>query len=106
MDRRFARRKQEMLAECEVDSQLLNEVLPHLVEFMAPFQKCLGKARGQHAEEYLQGLLSNLRRKNVESIAYQLDQDRRNLQHFIGTAEWDHAPLIDELCRQVAEHGR
>lgn len=104
MDRRFEVRKQEMLADCEVDQGLLREVLPQLVKFIAPFQRCLGKARGQHAEEYVQGLLSNVKRKNVESIAYQLDQDRRNLQHFIGTAEWDHAPLLDELCGQVADN--
>jgi len=39
----------------------------------------------------------------VESIAYRHDQDRRNLQHFIGCAEWDHGPLMLELARQVGE---
>jgi SRSO17 transposase len=102
MDRRFERRKEQMLAECEVDPGLLRDAGPRLASFLAPFQRRLaGDAPRQHAVEYAQGLVSNLKRKNVESIAYQLDQDRRNLQHFIGTAKWDHAPLVDELCSQV-----
>jgi SRSO17 transposase len=51
----------------------------------------------------MSGLISDLERKNVESIAYNHDQDRRNLQHFIGCAEWDHQPLLMELARQVGQ---
>jgi SRSO17 transposase len=102
MERRFARRKQEMLAECEVCPELLRDVQPRLGEFLAPFSACLCvEAQRVHALEFCQGLLSKVERKNVESIAYQHDQDRRNLQHFIGTAEWNHQPMLDELCRQV-----
>jgi SRSO17 transposase len=100
MDRRFEDRKQAMLAECVAGAELMSAPA-HLKEFLRPFQNLLGPAAAEHSEEYAQGLLSNLERKNVESIAYQHDQDRRALQHFIGTAKWDHAPLLDELCRQV-----
>lgn len=51
----------------------------------------------------MSGLISDLERKNVESIAYGQDQDRRNLQHFVGTAGWDSQPLLMELARQVGE---
>ncbi|MBI3838274.1 MAG: transposase, partial [Planctomycetia bacterium] len=102
MERRFSRRKQEMLAECEVGPELLRDIQPRLGEFLAPFSVCLCvEAQRVHALEFCQGLLSKVERKNVESIAYQHDQDRRNLQHFIGTAEWNHQPMLDELCRQV-----
>jgi SRSO17 transposase len=102
MDRRAKACMEALLAECEVRPESLREVPAHLVKFIRPFQECLvGNAPRKHAVEYVQGLLSNVKRKNVESIAYQLDQDRRNLQHFIGTAPWDHVPLVDELCRQV-----
>jgi SRSO17 transposase len=50
---------------------------------------------------YLAGLLSDLERKNVESIAYRHDLDRGNLQRFIGWSPWDHEPLVRELARQV-----
>src|SRR6516225_596445 len=93
MERRFALRKEAMLAECEV---------VRLVTFVKPFAELLGQpAQRQHATDYLSGLISDLERKNVESIAYRHDQDRRNLQHFIGCAVWDHQPLMTELAREV-----
>jgi SRSO17 transposase len=70
--------------------------------FVQPFADCLRlPAQRVHTTEYVSGLISDLGRKNIESIAYGHDQDRRNLQHFIGSAEWDHQPLFIELARQV-----
>jgi SRSO17 transposase len=37
----------------------------------------------------------------VESIAYRHDQERVNLQRFIGVAPWDHQPLLEELAQRV-----
>ena len=51
----------------------------------------------------MQGLLSDLEDKNVESIAYRFGQERLPLQWFVGTSAWDHEPLRDELVRQVGE---
>jgi SRSO17 transposase len=104
MERRFALRKEAMLAECEVPPQVFRGVVDRLVDFVDPFSKLLSQpAQRRHTEDYLTGLVSDLERKNVESIAYRHDQDRRNLQHFIGCAEWDHAPLMQELARQVGQ---
>src|SRR5438132_14324606 len=52
---------------------------------------------------YLAGLLSHLDRKNAEQIAALVDVERLVLQAFIGTAPWDHRPLIQVLVGQVAE---
>jgi len=102
MERRFELRKEAMLAECEVSPQVFAGVAERLAKFVEPFAELLGQpAQRDHATEYLNGLMSDLERKNVESIAYRHDQDRRNLQHFIGCAEWDHRPLMTELARQV-----
>lgn len=102
MERRFLERKRAMLAECVVLAETATRSPRRLKEFLPPFTICLEQeSQRLHAEEFCQGLLSNVKRKNVESIAYEHDQDRRNLQHFIGTAKWDHAPMIDELCGQV-----
>ena len=49
------------------------------------------------------GFVSDLDRKDTESIAYRHDQDRRDLQHFVGESAWDHEPLLMELARQVGE---
>ncbi len=51
---------------------------------------------------YLQGLLSHLPRKNAEDIATWVDVERQVLQDFIGTASWDHRPLVTVLVGQVA----
>lgn len=102
MERRFAIRKQELLAECQVSPRVFQHMVERLEQFAEPFvTQLVQPAQRVHARTYLQGLLSNLERKNVESIAYRDDQDRRNLQHFIGTADWDHRPLQQELTRQV-----
>lgn len=104
MDRRFEVRKQEMLAECEVSPQVFRGVVERMKEFVQPFADLLRlPAQREHAAYYVSGLVSDLKRKNVESIAYRHDQDRRNLQHFVGTAEWDHQPLFTELARQVGQ---
>jgi hypothetical protein len=102
MERRFELRLEAMLQECEVPPQLMEGVTERLKQFVEPFAALLTQpAQRRRAGEYLSGLVSDLERKNVESIAYRLDQDRRNLQHFIGTAEWDHQPLFEELARQA-----
>lgn len=44
--------------------------------------------------QYVAGLASQVKRKNVESIAYHHDQDRQMLQKFIGQYTWDHWPLV------------
>lgn len=102
MERRFELRKAAMLAECDVSPLVFSEVEQRLAKFVEPFAQLLRQpAQRSHAADYLSGLLSDLKRKNVESIAYRHDQERDPLQHFIGCAEWDHAPLMTELARQV-----
>lgn len=104
MERRFELRKEAMLAECEVAPQVFGGALDRLAKFVEPYAELLTQAaQRQHTAEYISGLVSDLKRKNVESIAYRHDQDRRNLQHFIGCAEWDHQPLMMELAKQVGE---
>jgi SRSO17 transposase len=72
--------------------------------FMVPFVSTFRRQEpSAHAHTYVRGLLSEVERKNVESIAYRFGQDRLPLQRFIGWAEWDEAPLRQELTRQVAE---
>jgi len=104
MEARYATRKQQLLAECQIAPEIFDQVLPRLTTFMAPFVETFCRQElDQHAHTYLCGLLSDVERKNVESIAYRFGQDRLPLQRFIGWAPWDDAPLRQELTRQVAE---
>src|SRR3954464_10341956 len=102
MDRRFAARRAELLADAEVDPRILRGVLPRLERFLDPFVALLQRSeQGGHARTYVAGLVSSLEYKNVESIAYLHDQPREPLQQFIGQSPWDHRPWLAELSRQV-----
>lgn len=104
MEARYATRKHQLLEECQVAPAIFQEVLPRLHTFMKPFVETLsGQALHQHARTYICGLLSDVERQNVESIAYRFGQERLPLQRFIGWAEWDDTPLRQELIGQVAQ---
>ena len=102
MERRFRVRLEELLGDAEVPPGLLRGALPRLESFLQPFVKALQTPEQQaNTKQYVQGLVSDLDSKDVESIAYWHDRERQGLQKFIGQAEWDHQPLLTELVRQV-----
>ena len=102
MERRFAVRYEELLAEAEVKPEALEGVLERLKEFVGPFAASLvHAAQRDHLEEYVAGLVSNVKRKNIETIAYLHEQDRQPLQKFIGQKPWEWQPLVGELARQI-----
>jgi SRSO17 transposase len=102
MERRFEVRKLEILKEAQVKPQVSQGMLNRLEKFTEPFAARVGRVeRKEHTRVYIAGLLSDLERKNVESIAYRHDQERVNLQRFIGVAPWDHQPLLEELAQRV-----
>ena len=105
MEARYALRKTQLLAECQIAPEIFEQVIPRLYTFMKPFVTSFqGQAADQHAKTYVCGLLSNVERKNIESIAYRFGQSRLPLQSFIGWDEWDDAPLRDALRGQVKTH--
>jgi SRSO17 transposase len=104
MERRFEIRKDEMLSDCVVSATMVRDLPERLVAFAQPFIACLRYTEQRtHAQTYLEGLLSDIERKNAESIAYRHDEDRLGLQDFVGTSPWDYRPLLDELASQVGK---
>jgi SRSO17 transposase len=104
LERRFAIHKRELLQDCAVDPKVFAGLLERLRPFAQPFLDRLDRLEQRtYAQTYLNGLLSDLERKNAEAIAYYFDQDRRGLQHFLGESPWDHEPLLDEFARQVGQ---
>jgi SRSO17 transposase len=102
MERRYRVRLDELLDDAQVHPGLLRGVLPRLESFLEPFVEALQTPeRRTNARHYLQGLLSDLGSKDVESIAYLHDRERQGLQKFIGQTEWDYQPLLTELARQI-----
>ncbi|MGE5756395.1 MAG: IS701 family transposase [Planctomycetaceae bacterium] len=98
---RYRLRQQELLDECDVPPQVFQGGIERLAEFAQPFAACLlRREQKEHARTYRAGLISDLRRKNTESIAYRHDLGRHGLQHFVGSSTWDHRPLLRELAGQ------
>ncbi len=104
MERRFEARLDEMMDQAEVSPELLKDLLPRLNQFVLPFVgSLLEPEQKQHALEYMSGLVSGLRRKTSEGIAYLHDQERQGIQKFIGYVPWDHQPLLATLASQVGQ---
>src|SRR3954452_21994033 len=102
MQQRFELRKQQLLAECDLGPETFDGILDRLADFVEPFAACLVRDEQlRHAQTYLAGLVSDLKRKNTEAIAYRHDLDRNGLHHFVGSSPWDHHPLLEDLARQV-----
>jgi len=73
-----------------------------LGDFVVPYQHALETEVGQcHMSLYLAGLLSHLGRKNAEEIATFVHVERQGMQDFIGTASWDHRPLVKVLVGRI-----
>jgi SRSO17 transposase len=74
-----------------------------LVDRIAPYFKRIDTQ--QHAQDYLQGLLSSIERKNGWQIAEQVgDVNPYGIQHLLGRSAWDADALRNELRRYVVEH--
>ncbi len=104
MERRFALRKAQLLAACQVDASMFDEVRDQLREFVKPFADLLPRSdQRTHTLQYVEGLLSNLKSKNAESIAYLHDLNRKAIQYFVGAASWDPEPIMEKLAQQIGK---
>jgi SRSO17 transposase len=100
----WAQRQAELLSDCLVSPDVFQHMVERLSDFAMPYQHALGSGASQrNVPLYLVGLLSHLDRKNAEQIAALVDVERLVMQAFIGTAPWDHRPLIAVLVGQVVE---
>src|SRR5262245_62355386 len=98
----WAQRQEALLRDCIVSPDVFDHMVERLGDFVVPYQHALETEAGQrNVHLYLAGLLSHLGRKNAEKIAALVDVERLVLQEFIGTAIWDHRPLIKVLVGQV-----
>ena len=100
----WAQRREALLSDCIVSPDVFTLMVDRLSEFVMPYQRVLETEAGQrNVYLYLQGLLSHLPGKNAEDIATFVDVERQVIQAFIGTAPWDHRPLIQVLVGQVVD---
>jgi len=100
----WAQRQEALLSDCVVSPDVFDHMVDRLRDFVVPYQHALEAEAGKrNVYLYLQGLLSHLPRKNAEDIATLVDVERLVLQEFIGTAPWDHRPLVTVLVGEVVD---
>ena len=77
-----------------------------LGQFLSLFADCFRRPAGRLLlAVYVRGLLSNVQRKNVESLALAQRVVPRTLQRFLESIRWDEERLRDRCQQQVAaEH--
>ena len=98
----WAQRQAALRRDCLVSPDVFSLMVDRLGAFVVLYQQALEAEAGQpQVPCYLAGLLSHLNRKNAETIAALVDVERQVIQDFIGTAPWDHRPLIHVLVGQV-----
>jgi SRSO17 transposase len=91
----WAQRQAALLRDCIVSPDVFHSMVDRLRDFVVPYQHALRtEASQRNVHLYLGGLLSHLDGKNAETIAALVDVERLVLQAFIGTALWDHRPLL------------
>ena len=92
MNARYAFRKRQLLEECQVALRFSSKSSASLHLYGALCQNLPGSGRRATRPTYVCGLLSDVKRKNIESIAYRFGQSRLPLQGFLGWDEWDDDP--------------
>jgi len=84
--------KPKLPPQCALSLEDLETVGRELNEFLGLFKQTFVRSEPVALLElYMQGLLSDVERKNVEAIALKLDGPRqvRNLQRFLSDCKWD-----------------
>lgn len=74
-----------------------------LAQFLSHFCDCFETVKGRRLlAVYVQGLLSKVQRKNVESIAVDQNVPPRTLQRFLESIKWNQDKLLRKCQRLVA----
>jgi SRSO17 transposase len=100
---RYKIAQDSVLEGCLVTPEAYQGILERFEHFVIPFIQHLHKrVQQQKAIDYMKGLMSDVERKNVESIAYYHGTDRQPFQKFIGQVAWDDEVILDKLVKQVS----
>lgn len=86
-----------------MDAKQLASLEPALNEFIDGFRKCFHAPTFKHFRTYLLGLMEDLPRKNIETIAMSADTAVRTLQEFLSQLAWDHDRLHELYQHLVAD---
>src|SRR5438093_66395 len=79
------------------------ETLPELVSYLAPFASLFRRSQSRESvERYVTGLLTDLPRKNCDTIAAAVaGTSTERLQHLLTDADWDPVVLDEQRVRRL-----
>src|SRR5215218_2016954 len=81
-----------------------SDPLPEIAEFLEPFASLFRRSQSRHSlERYITGLLTDLDRKNCDTIAAALaGTSTERLQHLLTDADWDSLKLDEARVRSLS----
>jgi hypothetical protein len=81
------------------------EPLPEIAEFLEPFAPLFRRSQSRHSlERYITGLLTDLDRKNCDTIAAAVaGTSTERLQHLLTDADWDSQELDGARVRSLSQ---
>lgn len=81
--------------ECNLSVQDVQQSWKELKKYMNRFRPAFGRVEQMEGSlAYVNGLLGNAVRKNVEQMALQVGENVRSLQYFVGQSCWATEPVI------------
>jgi SRSO17 transposase len=82
--------------ECKLRKQNIGQFLQELKRYMKLFEAGFRRVeQRKRSQSYVQGLLGNATRKNVEQMALEEGEKVRSLQYFVGQSPWPAESVIE-----------
>jgi len=89
---------------CNLLSSDVEQFATELEEYGALFRLAFRRReQWENGQIYLNGLLGDTQRKNVERMALEMGENVRNLQHYVGQSPWQKEPVVKIHQGLVAE---
>jgi SRSO17 transposase len=86
-----------------MEAQQIRKLEPMLNQYLSEFDDCFARREpADNLRVYVNGQLSDLRRKSIEPIADRSGVPPRTLQQFLSLAKWDEQLMADRLAQIVA----
>jgi SRSO17 transposase len=90
--------------ECNLTDQDIESFMQEMTDYIEEFEPAFQRVEQlDWSKSYLQGLLGEAPRKNVERMALELGEKVRSMQHFIGQSPWEQEPVVVIHQRLVGE---
>jgi SRSO17 transposase len=90
--------------ECNLTDQDVENLWKEMTAYIEIFEPAFRRAEQlEWSKNYMQGLLGDSPRKNIERIALEQGEKVRSMQHFIGQSPWELEPVLAIHQRLVSE---